>query len=123
VAAEDAANFLNAGGFAISGIEVTVLEVDAIAAAGLPGDAEGLLDQRVSGRDLADECNTDLQPRAEETAGFDGFLQRFEGCDGSELAVFAGVDGAGRGLVIEAHLVDAEDVAALDAVLDSLSIA
>jgi hypothetical protein len=123
VAAEDAEAFLPDGGFAISGIEVTLLEPDVLAGAGLPADAAGLLDFRVSGRDLADECNTDLEPRDEETAGFAGLLQRFEGCDGSELVVFAGVDGDGRGLLIEVHLVDEEDVAALDAVLESISIA
>jgi hypothetical protein len=127
VAAEDSEGFLDDGGFAISGIEVTVFEADALPVVldqfGLEPDAEGLLEFRVTTRDLADECNTDLEPRPEEIAGFDGLLQRFEGCDGSELAVFAGVDEAGRGLVVEAHLVDEEDQAALEPVLDSIQIA
>ena len=113
IAATDAEGFLGADGFTISGIEVTVVEgVD---------DAGALLDARVTGRDLADQCNTDLQPRDEEVAGFTGLLQRFEGCDGNELVVFAGVAG-GRGLVAEVHLVEPEDEEALEAVLDSIVV-
>ena len=114
VAAADAAGFLGAEGFTISGIEVTVVEgID---------DAAALLDARVTGRDLADQCNTDLQPRDEEVGGFAGLLQRFEGCDGNELVVFAGVSG-GRGLVAEVHLVEPEDEEALEAVLESIVVA
>jgi hypothetical protein len=114
VAAEDADAFLQVGGFAISGIELTVVEgVD---------DAAALLDARVSGRGLADECLTDREPGPREVAGFVGLLQRFDGCDGNGLVVFAGIAG-GRGLVAEVHLVDEEDEAALDAVLDSVSVA
>jgi hypothetical protein len=54
-------------------------------------------------------------------AGFVGLLQRFEGCDGNELVVFAGTSG-GRGLVAEVHLVEPEDEAALDAVLASIAV-
>jgi hypothetical protein len=114
VAAEDAATFLLVGGFATSGIEVTVVDGAA--------DAGALLDERVTQRGLAEACSSDLPPRAEEVAGFAGLLQRFEGCDGNALVVFAGVAG-GRGLVAEVHLVDDEDEEALDAVLDSISIA
>jgi hypothetical protein len=113
VAAADADGFLGADGFLISGIEVTLVEgVD---------DAASLLDARVTGRDLADQCNTDLEPRAEEVAGFVGLLQRFEGCDGNALQVFAGVAG-GRGLVAEVHLVEPEDEEAFEDVLASIEV-
>ena len=123
VAAEDAANFLGEGGFEISGIEVTAPDAEGIAAADLPADAEGLLDDRVASRNLANQCTTDLPPEDAEIAGFDGLLQRFEGCAGNALVVFAGVNGDGGALVVEAHLVNAEDEAAIEAVLDSISIA
>lgn len=121
VAAEDADSFLGAGGFAISGIEVTLLRAEALDAAGLEVDARAILEARVADRDLADECTTDLAPDDAEVAGFSGLLQRFEGCDGSSLAVFAGVDGD-EALVFEAHLVDDEDEAAFDAVVESIGI-
>lgn len=122
IAAEDVDGFLSADGFGVSGIEVTFLEADALAAAGLPTDAGGLLGQRVSGRNLANQCSTDLPPAEAELGGFDGVRQRFEGCDGSTLEVFAGVDGNGQGLVIEAHLVNDEDENAIELVLESISI-
>ena len=53
--------------------------------------------------------------------GFVGLLQRFEGCDGNALVVFAGIDG-GRGLVAEVHIVDEEDELALQDVLDSIEV-
>jgi hypothetical protein len=118
-----AANFLGAGGFAISGIEITLLDAPAMAALGLPAEAATVLEFRtVTERRLAAECNTALEPEEAEVAGFDGLLQRFEGCDGIALAVFAGVDGAGQALVVEAHLVDDEDEAAIEDVLDSIEI-
>lgn len=113
VAAEDAGAFLDEGGFAVSGIEITVVDG--------AEDAEALLDARVTGRGLADECTTDLPPDDQEVAGFDGLLQRFEGCDGNALVVFAGV-ADGRGLVAEVHLVEDEDEAALGDVLDSITV-
>jgi hypothetical protein len=113
VAAEDADGFLQAEGFGISGIEVTLV--------GAADDAQVLLDDRVLGRGLNDECTTDLAPEAREVAGFAGLQQRFEGCDGSALVVFAGVAG-GQGLVAEVHLVEQEDEDALDAVLESIAI-
>ena len=113
VAAADPDGFLGEEGFTISGIEVTLLDgVD---------DAATALEDRVTTRDLADQCNTDLQPQPEEVAGFVGLLQRFEGCDGNELVVFAGTSG-GRALVAEVHLVEPEDEAALDAVLASIQV-
>ena len=113
VAATDSDGFLQPGGFAISGIEVTVAEgVD---------DAAALLDARVSGRELDNDCNTDLEPQPEEVAGFVGLLQRFEGCEGNALVVFAGTSG-GRGLVAEVHLVEPEDEAALEDVLASITV-
>ncbi len=113
IAAEDAGAFLQVDGFSVSGIEVTVADgVD---------DAEALLDDRVAGRGLDDDCTTDLPPVAEEVGGFVGLLQRFEGCDGNALVVFAGVAG-GQGLVAEVHLVEEEDEAALADVLDSVEI-
>ena len=123
VAAEDAENFLSAGGFAISGIEVTLLDVPAMAALALPADAAAVLEFRtVTERGLAAQCNTALEPEEAQVAGFEGLLQRFEGCDGNELVVFAGVDGAGQALVVEAHLVDEEDEAGIEDVLDSIEI-
>jgi hypothetical protein len=114
VAAADAAGFLDIGGFAISGIEVTVIDgVD---------DAATLLDARVTGRGLDTDCNTDLPPVDDEVAGFAGFRQTFEGCDGHRLVVFAGTAG-GQGLVAEVHLVEPEDSEALESVLDSISVA
>jgi hypothetical protein len=113
VAATDSDGFLQPGGFEISGIEVTVREgVD---------DAAVLLEERVLGRELADECNTDREPQPEEVAGFVGLLQRFEGCDGNSLVVFAGTSG-GRGLIAEVHLVEPEDEAALEDVLASITV-
>jgi len=114
VAAADSGAFLQADGFAVSGIEVTIVDG--------ADDARALLDDRVSGRGLADQCTTDLEPRDRDVAGFAGLLQRFEGCDGNALVVFAGVAG-GRGLVAEVHLVEPEDEVALDAVLDSIAVA
>jgi hypothetical protein len=123
IAAEDAENFLGPGGFTISGIEVTLLEAPAMAALALPEDATAILEFRtVTERRLAAECNTALEPEAAEVAGFEGLLQRFEGCDGRALVVFAGVDGAGQALVVEAHLVDDEDEAGIEDVLDSIEI-
>jgi hypothetical protein len=122
VAAEDSGGFLEIGGFSISGIEVTVLDADGLVAGGFPGDAEGLLEQRVDSRNLANQCNTDRAPEADEVGGFDGFRQRFDGCDGNALLLFAGFDDEGRGLVVEAHLVDDEDEAAIEDVLDSIAI-
>lgn len=113
IAAEDADTFLADGGFATSGIEVTVVDG--------ADDATALLDARVGGRALDEECTTDLPPGDANVAGFSGLLQRFEGCDGNALVVFAGVSG-GRGLIAEVHLVEPEDEAALDAVLDSIVI-
>jgi hypothetical protein len=123
IAAEDAANFLGAGGFTISGIEVTLLEAPAMAALALAPDANAILEFRtVTERRLAAECNTALEPEEAQVAGFEGLLQRFEGCDGRALVVFAGVDDAGQGLVVEAHLVDDEDEAGIEDVLDSIEI-
>jgi len=123
IAAEDAANFLGTGGFTISGIEVTLLEAPAMEALTLPADATAILEFRtVTERRLAAECNTALEPEEAQVAGFEGLLQRFEGCDGRALVVFAGVDDAGQGLVVEAHLVDDEDEAGIEDVLDSIEI-
>lgn len=113
VAAADAEAFLTPEGFAVSGIEVTVVE-------GV-NDAQALLDARVDGRELDEHCTTDLPPRPEQVAGFTGLLQRFEGCSGNSLVVFAGIAG-GRGLVAEVHLVEDEDAEALDAVLASIQV-
>ena len=129
VAAEDAAGFFGDGGFGISGVEVTSFPGDAFPVVTqpdgtpFPSDAEGLLQQRVLSRDLADECTTDLPPADAEVAGFTGRQQRFEGCDGNALVIFAGVDEAGAALVVEVHLVNDEDEAALDAVLESIQVA
>jgi hypothetical protein len=113
VAAADSDGFLGDDGFTISGIEVTVLDgVD---------DATAVLDDRVTGRNLADQCNTDLEPVPDEVAGFVGLRQRFEGCDGNEIVVFAGTSG-GRGLVAEVHVVEPEDADALEAVLASIQV-
>jgi hypothetical protein len=118
-----AANFLGAGGFAISGIEITLLDAPAMGALALPAEAAAVLEFRtVTERRLAAECNTALEPDDAEVAGFDGLLQRFEGCDGGALVVFAGVDGAGQALVVEAHLLDDEDEASIEDVLDSIEI-
>jgi hypothetical protein len=122
IAAEDAEGFLQRGGVTISGIEVTVLEVEALAAAGLPSEAAALLADRVANRGLADACSSDLEPQAAEIGGFQGQRQRFEECDGGALEVFAGVDQGGRALVVEVHLVDDDDQAALEDVLGSISI-
>lgn len=112
VAATDVQAFFG-GDVTTSGIEVTVFDgVD---------DAEALLQARIDDRGLADECTTDLPPTDEELAGFAGVLERFEGCSGGELVVFAGVSG-GRGIVVEAHLVDDDDREAIDAVLESIRI-
>jgi hypothetical protein len=121
VASEDAGTFLDAGSFDVSGIEITVMDADALAASDLELDAGAILDARVDGRNLADGCTTDRPATDEEIAGFAGQLRRFEGCDGASLVAFAGVD-AGRALVIEAHLVDADDEAAIDAVLASIVV-
>ena len=125
VAAEDEEpeNFLRAGGFAISGIEITLLNGPAMTALQLSPDATAILEFRtVTERRLAAECNRALPPEEEQVAGFQGLLQRFEGCDGRSLVVFAGVDDAGQGLVVEAHLVDDEDEAGIEDVLDSIEI-
>jgi hypothetical protein len=123
VAAEDSDGFLESGGFSISGIEVTVLDTDGLVAGGFPVEAEGLLEERVDSRNLANQCNTDRAPEADDVAGFEGFRQRFDGCDGNALLLFAGFDDEGRGLVVEAHLVDDDDEAAIEDVLDSIAVA
>lgn len=121
IAAADADTFLDPGSFDVPGIEVTLLEAEALAALGLRLDAAAILQDRVDRRDLAGGCTTDGPATDEEIAGFDGVLRRFEGCDGAALIAFAGVD-AGRALVVEAHLVDDADEAAIDAVLESIAI-
>jgi hypothetical protein len=121
VASEDSTTFLDADSFGTSGIEVTVQDPDVLAAQDLELDASAILDARVDGRNLADGCTNDGPTRDQTVAGFDGKIRRFEGCDGAALVVFAGVDG-GRALVIEAHLVGADDEASIDAVLDSIVV-
>lgn len=120
---DGAEGFLQAGGFQISGIEITLLEADAMAALALPADATAVLEFRtVTERRLASECATERAPDESTVAGFEGLLQRFEGCDGRALVVFAGIDDGGQALVVEAHLVDDEDEAAIEDVLDSIEV-
>lgn len=122
IAAVDPEAFLQPGGFAVSGIEITLLDEPGMAALGLPEDPAAVLASRTQAeRRLAAECSRELPPADAEVAGFDGLVQRFEGCDGRKLLVFAGVTG-GEALVVEAHLVDAEDEQAIDDVLDSIEI-
>jgi hypothetical protein len=120
IAAESVAEFQD--GVGTSGVEVTFLPADAIAAGGLPTDAAELLDFRVDARDLAASCSRELQPQEAEVAGFSGLSQRFEECDGASAVVFTGFDDDGDALAVELHLVDADDEAALDDVLDSIEI-
>jgi hypothetical protein len=120
IAAESVADFQD--DVSSSGVEVTFLPADAVAAADLPTDAEGLLAFRVDVRDLADACSRDLEPQDAEVAGFSGQSQRFEECGGATLVVFAGFDDAGNALTVEAHLVGADEEAAVDDVLDSVEI-
>lgn len=121
VVAEDATGFFQEGGFRISGIEVSLLPAALLDANGIQADVQELRDARVDDRSLARECNTTREPTAFEVAGFTGELQRFDGCDGSAIEVFVGVDD-GNALVIEAHLVDDEDEAAIEAVLESIQV-
>jgi hypothetical protein len=121
VAEEDAEGFFQVGGFDISGIEVTVLPPEALELLGVEQDIDAVRDERLGGRNLDGECNTARAPEPFEIAGFAGELQRFDGCDGSAIEVFVGLDGDDV-LVVEAHLVDAEDEAAIEAVLESIQI-
>lgn len=123
VVAEDANAFFLGGGFSISGIEVTFLPNDALPVLGVDADVEQLLDNRVtdSQRNLGNECATALAPRDFDIADFVGQLQRFEGCDGNVVEVFAGLLD-GDALVVEVHLVDDDDEAAIEQVFDSIAI-
>ena len=121
VVAEDANGFFAAGGFDISGIEVTLLTAEALDALGLDADVATIRDNRIGPRNLDQECSTELPPSDRAVAGFDGETQRFEDCDGTAIEVFVGLDGD-QALVVEAHLVDDDDEAAIEAVLDSISI-
>jgi hypothetical protein len=121
VAAEDAAAFFGEGGFDVSGIEITFFPADSLPAVGLEADVAALRDNRIGDRALDQECATELAPVDLEVAGFAGELQRFEDCNGTTLEIFTGLDG-GDALVVEAHLVDDEDEAAIEQVLDSITV-
>jgi hypothetical protein len=106
----------------ISGLEATVFELADLDALGLETDADGLRDGRVLDRNLAVDCTTDLPPEDAEIGGFEGSIQRFDDCgSSSNIVVFGGVDGD-FGVVIEAHLLNDDDEAALEPVLDSIRI-
>ena len=55
-------------------------------------------------------------------AGFTGLRQRLDDCSGEAADIFAGVDAAGRKVVVEVHLVEQEDLDAVDAVYASIAI-
>jgi Protein kinase domain len=121
VVAEDPATFFE-GGFDVSGVEVTFHSSDALASEGLDADAEAILVDRVTERALDDQCVTENDGIDITVAGFSGQLVRFDDCDGTSIEVFAGIDG-GDALLVEAHLVDDEDEAAIEQVLESITIA
>jgi hypothetical protein len=111
-----------AAGREIAGIEITVESRADLDDLGLPSDADGIRNGRVADRDLTNDCTTNRPPEVRTVAGFEGATQRFEDCgDVPAIVVFGGVDDD-DGMVIEAHLLDAEDEAVLDAVLDSISV-
>lgn len=120
VVAEDPDSFFD-GGFDVSGIEVTFHPAEALVGAPFEADASQAADVRIEDRDLDRQCTTERAPVDLTVAGFAGELRRFEDCDGTVIEVFAGVDG-GDVLIVEAHLVDAEDEAAIEAVLESITI-
>ena len=116
VIAEDAGSFLDDP--EVSGVEVTAFDLTD-APEVVAGD---LLSGRSDARGLGPRCTSDLPPARTATfGGVPGLLQRFEGCDGTVIVLFAGVQGT-VGVLVETHLVDAQDELVLDQVLESVQV-
>ncbi|MGH9137443.1 MAG: serine/threonine protein kinase [Acidimicrobiales bacterium] len=128
VAATDTGGFLS--GLDASGVRVTALDAAAVNAANAGVDVTDpatLLDVRSSstaqlqGNSIQSECATIGTPQARTAGAFEGQTQLFEGCGAGDVLLFGGSDGA-VSIIVEFHLIVAEDEEAFDAVLDSIVV-
>ena len=122
VAATDEAAF--ASTLAIGGIDVSYANESAIDEFGVLGDPDALVQPLVDDADLENVCDSEDEEETDaEVGGFLGTLRTFNDCGGAvAVQVFGGFDDDGAGLQIITHLVDEDDEAVIDSVLDSIDI-
>jgi hypothetical protein len=107
----------------VAGVNVTAFDAAAIEEFGVLGDVPSLVAPRIDGFALEDGCESEADPTDFDLDGYEGSMRYFNGCgDTAGVAVFGGFDAEGRGIIVEAHLVDAGDEAELEAILATLDI-